>query len=107
MGDGREQLYGMDATFRGAVPVEPLDPLLLAEDLEHLATRQEAVERAFDALARRLGDTPKEGPLKPAQHESGPDVASGAGDGMHPHLAQAAILGATSTVTRPGAATAC
>lgn len=55
-----------------ALPVEPLDPLLLAEVLERLAARQDAVERAFDALDRRLGGHPKEGPwawryLSPAQ----------------------------------------
>jgi len=44
------------------VPVEPLDPVMLAEVLEALALRQEAVERAVDALSRRLGTTPAEGP---------------------------------------------
>ena len=44
------------------VPVEPLDPLMLAEVLEALALRQAALERAFDALHRRLGTTPKDGP---------------------------------------------
>ncbi len=44
------------------VAVEPLDPVMLAEVLEALALRQEAVERAVDALSRRLGTTPREGP---------------------------------------------
>jgi len=44
------------------VAVEPLDPVMVAEVLEALALRQEAVERAVDALSRRLGTTPKEGP---------------------------------------------
>ncbi len=44
------------------VPVEPLDPVMLAEVLEALALRQEAVERAVDTLSRRLGTTPAEGP---------------------------------------------
>jgi hypothetical protein len=56
----------------GMLPIEPVDPLILAEVLERLSARQEAVENAFDALARRLGNTPKEGPwawrsLGPAQ----------------------------------------
>jgi len=44
------------------VPVEPLDPVMVAEVLEALALRQEAVERAVDALSRRLGTPPAEGP---------------------------------------------
>ena len=44
------------------VPIEPLDPLMLAEVLEALALRQAALERAFDALHRRLATTPKDGP---------------------------------------------
>ena len=44
------------------VPLEPLDPLMLAEVLEALALRQAALERAFDALHRRLGTTPTDGP---------------------------------------------
>ena len=44
------------------VPIEPLDPLMLAEVLEALALRQAALERAFDALHRRLGTTPQDGP---------------------------------------------
>ncbi len=44
------------------VAVEPLDPVMLAEVLEALALRQEAVERAVDTLSRRLGTTPREGP---------------------------------------------
>ncbi len=43
------------------VPVEPLDPVMLAEVLEALALRREAVERAVDALSRRVGTTPAEG----------------------------------------------
>ena len=46
----------------GPVAVEPLDPVMLAEVLEALALRQEAVERAVDALSRQLGTTPREGP---------------------------------------------
>jgi len=42
--------------------VEPLDPVMLAEVLEALALRQEALERAVDALHRRLGTTPQDGP---------------------------------------------
>ncbi len=45
-----------------SVPVEPLDPVMVAEVLEALALRQEAVERAVDSLSRRLGTTPKDGP---------------------------------------------
>ena len=44
------------------VAVEPLDPVMLAEVLEALALRQEAVERAVDTLSRRLGTTSSEGP---------------------------------------------
>ncbi len=44
------------------VPVEPLDPVMLAEVLEALALRQEAVERTVDTLSHRLGTTPAEGP---------------------------------------------
>ena len=44
------------------VSVEPLDPVMVAEVLEALALRQEAVERAVDTLSRRVGTTPREGP---------------------------------------------
>ena len=43
------------------LPVEPLDPVIVADILETLTIRQEALEHAFDALARRLGAT-KDGP---------------------------------------------
>jgi len=55
--------FGEDIYAAGEpVAVEPLDPLMLAEVLEGLARRQEAVERAVDALSRRLGTTPADGP---------------------------------------------
>ena len=44
------------------LPVEPLDPVLVAEVLDALTTRQHALERAFDALNRRVGAPTKEGP---------------------------------------------
>jgi len=55
--------FGEDIYAAGEpVAVEPLDPVMLAEVLEALARRQEAVERAVDALSRRLGTTPADGP---------------------------------------------
>ena len=50
-----------DADDGDTRPVEPLDPVIVADVLETLAIRQEALEHAFDSLSRRLGAT-KDGP---------------------------------------------
>lgn len=60
--DGAAPADGQAWLAPDPVPVEPLDPLMLAEVLEALALRQAALERAFDALHRRLAATPKDGP---------------------------------------------
>jgi len=63
--------------------VEPLDPVMVAEVLEALALRQEALERAVDALHRRLGTTPKDGPWRgaPSAPSAGGSCSTSCGTG--------------------------
>lgn len=62
MNEDRDLFTGAGGADPPQLPVEPLDPVLVAEVLDTLTTRQHALERAFDALNRRVGAPTKEGP---------------------------------------------
>ena len=55
MAEDRDLLTATGGADPPGLLVEPLDPVLVAEVLDALATRQHALEHAFDALNRRVG----------------------------------------------------